>query len=180
MKKIILTPQIVSLDILSELEQLKLIRLFEHPQVTQNLPQGKNKVEPIYISNSDFGGHKLISVGLNSNTIRLNSHPDNEEFLLFNTAAEISKKLYLLICKCKHNELQKKIETNELTALDFLLLQMVFNHPQLSLFTMLAFTPHCEITEPIDKPNPCFFVTEPAKLPQNFIDYNDYEFEINF
>jgi hypothetical protein len=57
-------------------------------------------------------------------------------------------------------------------------LEMVFNDPRLSFFTMNAFTPHCEWTVPGPGPASVFFVTEPSDLGIQSIDMGDYALKI--
>ncbi|MBP7652799.1 hypothetical protein KA977_05210 [Candidatus Dependentiae bacterium] len=176
MNSITLTPVEMSLSLLNMLESKKLIQTLKPTQKILNLqPNSGNCVDLIYSSDIQFGSHKLICIGLNSSTVKLNSHPDNEEFILLNSTNLIFKPLYLIIGLLKHDEFQNKIYEKKLSAEDLIAIKLKFNDPVLSIFTMLKQTVHCEVTDTSDKQCPIFFVTEPSSLKQNFIDASHYK-----
>ena len=144
-------------------------------------------VDTVYVSAPRFGSHKLICVKPNSSQVKLNSHPDNEEFILIDSRPRrIGKKrgapprnrpLYLLMGLFSHEVTRKKAARGTLTAKDFLLVRMRFNDPATCVFTMLKGTPHCEIVFPGRGDGPVFFVSEPSGLPMNMLELPGYSLE---
>ncbi|HOK41752.1 MAG TPA: hypothetical protein PLD27_12020 [bacterium] len=162
-------------DLFLELQHKNLIKLFIPSKKTFNLPLNKNMVDTIYFTNEIYGSHKLICVGINSTTIKLNYHPDNEDFILLNNTKYEFKPLFLIIGLIKQEKLQEKIHNNTISNDDIIAIRLKFNHPLLSFFTMLKDTVHCEVTTAeTNKMNPIFFVTEPTNLKQIFLTMNDY------
>ncbi len=165
----------MSVEIMETLISKNLVKPLRPSEKAMSLkPNSGNCADLIYSSDIQYGSHKLICVALNSSAIRLNSHPDNEEFILLNPAGVEYKPLYLIISLIPHNELQKKIDDEELCELDLLAIKLKFNDPALSFFTMLKYTVHCEVTDLSAGQYPVFFVTEPTLLKQNFINVKDY------
>jgi len=165
-------------EILSFLEKRSLIRTCKAtPRILRHRKEGC-LVEKIYETSPKFGTHKLICVGMNSLEIRLNSHPDNEEFIVINTDAHKFKPLYLIIGLHKQEVLENKAKNKKLSAKDFLALRLKYNDPETSVFTMLKNTAHCEITLAGSKIPPVFFVTEPSKITMRCIDTHHYRLEL--
>ena len=74
--------------------------------------------------------------------------------------------------------IENKAKNDTLTTNDILALELVYNNPKLSLFTMLKGTPHCEITkEDLGKP-PIFFVTEPTNLTWHILNIYKYHLKL--
>ncbi len=165
MKKILrLKSQKISEKILKDLESKGLIKTLSAPVEVLNCNLPKGMVKTIYTTKEEYGSHKLICVKCNSSEINLNSHPDNEEFLMFNNSDLVFNPLYIIIALEKNNILQKKIKNCTLTADDFIVLELKYNDPRVSIFTMLKGTCHCEFTFPGKGISPVFFVTEPSRL----------------
>ncbi len=141
--------------------------------------EGTTNVEQIYVSDEQFGGHMLICVGFNRSVVDLAIHPDNEEFILINEGRP-QKPLVLVIALHREPDLQHLISNGELAEGDIWALEMAFNDPRLSFFTMNAFTPHCEWTIPDPGPANIFFVTEPSQLGMRRIDMCDYAVHIEY
>lgn len=173
MKPIFVSPVLINKRILEQLEQKGLIQRFHCSQRALSAKENEVVDDFIYTTNPLWGPHALLCVGLNKTVIELASHPDNEDFILFNDSGP-AKPLYLLISIHKRNELCELIKAQRITSEDFILLEVVFNDPQLSIFTMLANTPHAEVTVSGNAPAPCFFVTEPANLTTEPIE-GDYK-----
>jgi hypothetical protein len=122
-------------------------------------------VDTVYSSSARFGSHKLICVGLKTGEINLNSHPDNEEFIIINPNGHVYKPFLMIIGMHKHKELESRARDKHLCAKDFVALRVPYNHPQCSIFTMLKGTVHCECTVPGSKGmGPIFYVAEPSNL----------------
>ena len=169
---IVVSPTPITDQVLEKLEQIGLVqRLRCTPRA---LKAYENEVvdDIIYASDPKWGPHTLLCVGFNKIRPKLATHPDNEEFILFSDA---SPTLYILIALHKRDNLLKLVNSNALTSKDFILLEAVFNDSNMSIFTMLADTPHGEVTVPGDERPPCFFVTEPANLISEPIELGKYE-----
>ena len=140
---------------------------------THNPPLGEIEFSELYASDRKFGPHRIISVTINRMEFSaFGTHSDHEEFLLI--GREDTKPLYLLIALLEESELSQRIAAETLTADDFLLLDLVFNDPELSFFTMKKGVPHGEATSGGDGIPPTFYVTEPQDLdliPTNFAEY---------
>jgi hypothetical protein len=150
------------------LEHRGLIRPLAAPRRILSSPKGRGAVSTVYASSPRFGPHKLICVKPDSAVPKLNSHPDNEEFILLDPRAGV-RPLYLLIGLLPASALKAKTAAGTLSADDFVLLKMKFNDPRFSVFTMPAGTVHCEIVFPGKGPAPVFFVTEPRDLPMELL-----------
>ncbi|MDD5347116.1 MAG: hypothetical protein PHT59_00725 [Candidatus Omnitrophica bacterium] len=159
-----LRPRIATAQVLSLLERKGLIRTLTPPRriLASRRPEGA--LEVLYRSHETYGSHKLICVKKNSDLIQLNSHPDNEEFLLINTNGRTYKPLYIVIALHKKDALNRKIRERSLAAADFLCLCMDYANPRTAVFTMLKDTVHCEVTPPGRGTGPVFFVSEPSRL----------------
>lgn len=174
MPEIKLFPQEANFKIFSFLEKEGLIRLFKPSKRALNYKREGCLVEKIYSSSPRFGTHRLIRVTLNTNNIRLNSHPENEEFILIDIGHNFFKPLYLVLSLYKHKELEKKIRMKKIESKDFIALRLKYNHPQVSVFTLIRDTVHCEVTEDGQGRAPIFFVTEPSKITSRELDLSDY------
>jgi hypothetical protein len=96
--------------------------------------------------------------------MRLNSHEDNEEFILISPDAAAFSPLYMIIGLHKHAVIEKKARLGRLRTSDFMALELVYNDPGLSVFTMLKGTPHFEVAGSCRRQAPIFFVSEPSRL----------------
>jgi hypothetical protein len=160
---IFVSPTPITDQLLEKLEQMGLVQRLHC--TTRALKAYENEVvdDVIYASDPKWGPHSLLCVGLNKIRPELATHPDNEGFILFSDAGP-TKPLYVLIALHKRDNLLKLVSSNALTSKDFILLEAVFNDSNMSIFSMLAATPHGEVTVPGDERPPCFFVTEPGNL----------------
>ncbi len=138
---------------------------------------GETLVESLYISNVEFGSHKLIIVTVNQSSFNsFGSHPDNEEFLLIGDPA--TKPLYLIIALCKKEELYHKIAKKRLFPEDFICLHVKYNDPQVSFFTILANVPHGEAVADVDGRPASFYVTEPCDLGIDITKFAEYKLSV--
>jgi hypothetical protein len=161
-------------SILSLLSKRGLIRpLAPTANVAQcRAPQGG--VGVIYTSRARHGSHKLIAVRCTTGPVQLNYHADNEEFILISPEADRFSPLYMIIGLHKRGVIERKARQGTLVSSDFLALELVYNDPRLSVFTMLAGTPHFEIAARSRKQAPVFFVTEPSRLKLHMVDLAGY------
>lgn len=154
---------------MEQLEAQGLItRLLRPASAALQASPGKNVGAPVYVTRDQFGPHTLLSIGVNDAEIKLTTHPDREEFLLVNDGRPV-RPLILVLSWHSREELLKRARAGALSAADFLAMEMVFNDPVRSFFTMNPGVPHCEVTLPGDGPVPCFFVTESRELPLDFL-----------
>ncbi|MFH1398014.1 MAG: hypothetical protein ABIH27_05660 [Candidatus Omnitrophota bacterium] len=176
-----LKPVNITYQILCFLEERQLIRTLRPTlKILQNHSAG-GMVDTIYTSASEFGSHKLICIGLSANStqIELNSHPDNEEFIIINNTFTKFKPLYMAIGLHKHNILEEKAKNKELTSNDIMLLRLKYNNTKTSIFTMLRDTPHCELTTKEEGTQPIFFVSEPSNLTMNYLKLPEYNLALD-
>jgi len=169
----------VTEEAMSFLEGRGLLHRLLPPAGVLHPPEGSVAVERVYTTEARFGAHMLICAGFNRSTVALAIHSDKEEFLLINEGRE-QKPLILVIALVPEPELRKLVSTGALTADDIWALELRFNDPRLSFFTMNGFTPHCEWTVPGPGPASVFFVTEPADLDMRPIDMGDYTLQIAY
>lgn len=172
-----LKPVVASERLFAVLEEKGLIRRLKPTQKIIENHKVQGMVDVMYASSPEFGSHKLICVGLskNSTQINLNTHPDNEEFIIMDSTRVNFNPLYIIIGLHKHKELEEKARSKQLSQKDFLAIRLKYNDPATSIFTMLKDTPHCEITENKNGNPPIFFVTEPTGLTMNYPDLADYK-----
>lgn len=177
MRELTLQVRPMTEEVMSSLERRGLLRRLMPPPGVLQAPEGSVAVERIYSADAQFGAHMLICAGFNRSTVELAIHSEREEFLLINEGRE-QKPLILVIALHPEEELRRRIAAGDLTADDIWALELSFNDPRLSFFTMNAFTPHCEWTVPGPGPASVFFVTEPAGLDVRLIDMGDYTLKI--
>ena len=138
---------------------------------------GQTLDHPVYDSHERFGPHRLLSVTVNRIPfVDFATHPDNEEFLLIGDPD--TKPLYLVIALMYRKELEEKIHLDTLVADDFVCLRIRWNDPEVSFFTMLAGVPHGETVTTAEGHPPSFYVTEGRDLPNDVVDFKDYQLAI--
>jgi len=131
------------------------------------------EVDVIYATAPLFGPHTLIRVEFDRSTVELAYHSDREDLLLLNGGAR-QKPLILVIALHPADDLKRRIAQGRLSADDIWALELKFNDPRLSFFTMNAFTVHCEWTPPGPEARNVFFVTEPKDLDMHAVDLGEY------
>jgi hypothetical protein len=174
-KRVVVTPQQVTIDILSELEQRGLIALFG--PMGLEVPQGETIAGSIYECPETYGTHKLIYVGVNKEFVRLGVHPEREEFLIPLQKKDV-KPTYLLICHLTEEQIKIKDKDESLSEGDFTCLDMFSAHRGAEMFTMLGGTVHCEFTISGSEKIGCFFVTESRDLPIAWVDLEKTRIEL--
>lgn len=130
-------------------------------------------VDILYTSNKKFGSHRLMCIGKRTKKVQLCYHFDNEDFMFINPLNTDYQKLYLVFALDKIDIFNKKLSENLLTGKDFVAVEIVYNDPKLSFFTMLKKTVHCEVVKDEDKQHPVFFVAESSNLKNNKIRHKD-------
>ena len=178
-KEIILKPVKASLKLFEELESKKLIRLLRPTQKTVNTRTKTGAVSRIYVSSEKYGSHLLMCVGKRTTDIRLSYHDDNEDFILLNPLNLKFKKLYLILSLLKKNKFLRKFYSKKLENKDLIAVELEFNNPLLSFFTMLKGSVHCEITDNSKgRQHPVFFVSEPSRLKDNKLTRSLYNIKL--
>ena len=172
MKSLKLTAIDASPKIFAMLEKRRLIRALRPDKKFT----AANSVDVVYTSAPQHGSHKLICVRPDSAQVSLNSHPDNEEFILIDPDCGRRKPLFILVGLHRDDVIESKAAAGSLGSRDFLLLRLAFNQPSTCVFTMLAGTPHCELVFPGKARPPVFFVAEPSLLSMRFMKLNGYSF----
>jgi hypothetical protein len=178
MQTIKLHPVAASRKIFAALERRKLIRTLRATPKILGSKSAKGSVSTVYSSAVSNGSHKLICVRVNSSVLKLNSHRDNEEFIILKGAPAKFKPLYIIIGLSKSAALESKARRGKLRSGDFIALRLKYNDGALSVFTMLKGTVHCEATSSGRGAGPVFFVTEPSKLKMERFRLARYRFEI--
>lgn len=165
--------------ILQDLEDRNLIQKFRPVERIVNAAPDTIEVDRVYETDPQFGTHMLICVGFNKSVVEIAYHSDREDFLLINEGRE-QKPLILVISLKSAEELQSLAENGKLVAEDLMALELKFNDPRLSFFTMNSFTPHCEWTVPGPGPANVFYVTEPNQLDMQPVSLGDTSIQIVF
>lgn len=179
MKNLEIRIQPVNEEIMTNLESKNLIRRLLPTQKIITTPENEVGVETFYTTDHKFGPHMVICVGFNKSVVDMAYHSDNEDFICINEGRK-QKPLVLVIALEKVQEFQKLISAGQLTENHILALELKFNDPRLSFFTMHGFTPHCEWTPPGDDPANVFYVAEPHDLDANHISLGDYWIEVKY
>ena len=179
MKQLELTVQPVTEARMSVLEERGLIRRFAPSPDVLGTPEEAVNVERLYATEPEHGSHMLICVAFNKSKVELAIHPDNEDFILINEGRE-QKPLVLVVALHKAPEFRELVRAGQVSTDDIWALEMAFNDPRLSFFTMNGFTPHCEWTIPGPERASVFFVTEPSQLGIRPVDVGDYALSVKY
>ncbi len=175
MKIIKLKPKTATPGLLALLEEKKLIKTLKPPQALLASQAKNGAMRVIYSSRAHLGAHKLICIKKNSSSIKLNFHPDNEEFILLNNCGVKFRPLYVIMGLLKQKELSAKLKKGLLSGNDFIAVRFKLNDPRTCVFTMLGGTVHCEAALPGNGVGPVFFVAEPSKLGLNNFKVEGYK-----
>lgn len=178
MKQLAIKIRPVTEEAMCELERRGLVRRLLPTVSALQTEEGAVTVDRVYKTDSQFGSHMLICIGFNRSTARVGTHPDAEDFILINEG-RAQKPLVLVVALHTQAELERRALSGELSSQDFWALEMAFNDPRLSFFTMNAFTPHCEWTEPGPDPACVFYVTEPSHLENRPVDLGDFVLNVS-
>ncbi|MDR1941662.1 MAG: hypothetical protein LBQ47_04990 [Endomicrobium sp.] len=178
-KEIILKPVKASEKLFKDFEKKKLIKLFRPTLKTISTKTKTGAVSRLYSSRKIFGTHSLMCVGKRTTDIRLSYHDDNEDLILLNPLGMKFKKLYFIVSALKKTQFLKKFLSGLLSPKDLTAVELEFNDPALSFFTVLKGTVHCEITDASKKQHPIFFVSEPSRLKDNKLSAFLYDIRIS-
>ncbi len=170
-----LKPQSASPWILAFLEKKNLIRMLNPPKKVLISQSTNGTMQTIYCSHRRWGAHRLICVKKNSEAIKLNFHPDNEEFILINNNGTKFRPLCIIMGLLKQKELADKLAKGRLTEDDFIAVVFKHNDHKTCIFTMLRDTVHCEVALPGEGQGPVFFVAEPSRLKLNNFSTKGYK-----
>lgn len=162
-----------SVKIFNFLEKKGLISVLKPTDKAIKTRTKTGTVDILYTSNRKFGSHRLMCIGKRTKKVQFCYHFDNEDFIFINPSNVDYQKLYLVFALDKIDVFSKKLSEKMLTNKDFLAVEIVYNDPKLSFFTMLKKTVHCEIVKNEDKQHPVFFVTESSDLKNNKIKHKD-------
>jgi hypothetical protein len=165
-------------EVMKTLEERGMIRRFRPSRQALSAPQGEIGVEYLYATDARYGPHTVICVGFNRSVVDMAYHSDCEDFILINEGRS-QKPLILIIALHSAQDFLKLVSTGRLTTEDVWAVELVFNDPNLSFFTMNARTPHCEWTIPGGEPASVFYVEEPHDLDSNHLNMGDYQLNIS-
>jgi hypothetical protein len=171
--QITLKPVKSSTKVFNFLEKKGLISVIKPTEKAIKTRTKTGTVDILYTSNKKFGSHRLMCIGKRTKKVQLCYHFDNEDFMFINPSNTDYQKLYLVFALDKINAFNKKLSENLLTGKDFVAVEIVYNDPKLSFFTMLKKTVHCEVVKDEDKQHPVFFVAESSNLKNNKIRHKD-------
>jgi len=171
--QITLKPVKSSAKVVKYLEKKGLISVLKPTDKALKTRTKTGTVDILYTSNKRFGSHRLMCIGKRTKKVQLCYHFDNEDFIFINPGNIDYQKLYLIFALDKIDVFSKKLSKNLLSSKDFVAVEIVYNDPNLSFFTMLKKTVHCEVVKDEDKQHPVFFVTESSDLKNNKIKHKD-------
>ncbi len=171
--QITLKPVKSSTKVFKYLEKKGLISVLKPTDKALKTRTKTGTVDILYTSNKKFGSHRLMCIGKRTKKVQLCYHFDNEDFMFINPGNIDYQKLYLVFALDKIDVFSKKLSKNLLSSKDFVAVEIVYNDPNLSFFTMLKKTVHCEVVKDEDKQHPVFFVTESSDLKNNKIKHKD-------
>lgn len=171
--QITLKPVKSSTKVFKYLEKKGLISVLKPTDKALKTRTKTGTVDILYTSNKKFGSHRLMCIGKRTKKVQLCYHFDNEDFIFINPGNIDYQKLYLVFALDKIDVFSKKLSENLLSSKDFVAVEIVYNDPNLSFFTMLKKTVHCEVVKDEDKQHPVFFVTESSDLKNNKIKHKD-------
>ena len=166
-----LKPVKPSIKVFNYLEKKGLISVLKPTDKAIKTRTKTGTVDVLYTSNKRFGSHRLMCIGKRTKKVQLCYHFDNEDFIFINPSNVDYQKLYLVFALDKIDVFGKKLSENLLSEKDFVAVEIVYNNPNLSFFTVLKKTVHCEIVEDENKQHPVFFVTESSNLKNNKIKH---------
>jgi hypothetical protein len=179
MKELRLKVRPVTEEAMQRLEERGLLQRILPTREVLEAPEGEVVADFAYTTDPQFGSHTLIRAGFNRSRVEMATHSDREEIFLINEGRQ-QKPLILVIGLLPEPEFTRVISTGQLTEEHIWALELKFNDPLLSFFTMNALTPHCEWTPPGPEPANVFYVTEPSHLDMRMIDMQDYSIEIDY
>ena len=175
--KIIVKPVKETESLMAFLEEKKVITRICPGHDQLNTLKGESRCEEVYSTNPQFGPHKLITVTINTTEPKnFMYHSDKEDFMLIDKLG--TTELILTVSLCHKDELLQKIETNTVSAEDFVSVICEMNNPYLSFFTMNPYYPHVETCRAPSENPPSFYVGEPRDLDENLIDFKAYQLTI--
>ena len=162
-----------SIKVFNLLEKKGLISVLKPTNKAIKTKTRTGTVDILYTSNKNFGSHRLMCIGKRTKKVQLCYHCDNEDFIFINPLNIDYQKLYLVFALDKIDIFNKKLSENLLSCKDFVAIEIVYNDPNLSFFTMLKKTVHCEVVKDEDKQHPVFFVMESSDLKNNKIKHKE-------
>jgi len=178
MKEIVLNPVKPSEKIFKLLEKKNLIKRIMPTKKALETKTRTGAVDIFYTSRNIYGAHRLMCIGKRTKFIRFCCHKDNEDFLFLNPQNTDYARLYLVFALDKIYTFSAKLKKEILTNKDFVAVEISYNDPNFSFFTLIKDTVHCEVISSENKQHPVFFVTEPSKLKNNKLDHKNIKFSI--
>lgn len=180
MQNITLKPQKSTKQLFDLLEKKKLIKTFKPTKKTVTTTKRNGCVDILYTSRKSFGAHRFMCIGKKNKKVQLCYHLDNEDLFFLNPQNSEYAKLYLVFSLDKIKTFSKKLKEESLKDKDFITVEVCFNDPNLSFFSVLKGTVHCEIVDEQDlRQHPVFFVSESSELKNNKIKHNNIKFLIH-
>lgn len=167
----------MSEQVMVELESLGVIRQIKPGHNRLSVEAGESKHQSIYEAEGKFGGHKLITVSINTKLpFKFVYHNDDEDFLILDEPGR--EPLILTIALVNHVELSQLIKDKNLSPDHFIAIRCSANHPNMSFFTMKKGYAHSENVMKEGDSFPSFYVTESINLDEQIVDFDMYELEV--
>jgi hypothetical protein len=179
MKELLLRSRPMTKEIMETLEAKGLVNHLAPSRKVLETPENEVGVEYLNSNDQKFGPHTLICVGFNRSIVNMGYHSDKEEFILVNEGRR-QKPLILVIGLHPVEAFQELVAAGRLTIDDILAIELKFNDPELSFFTMNSRTPHCEWTTPGAGLPSIFYVTESRDLDARTVDMGDYALKVAY
>ena len=180
MQNIVLNPIKSNKKIFDLLEKKKLIKTFKPTEKTLVTEKRNGCVDILYTSRKSFGAHRFMCIGKKNKKVQLCFHLDNEDLFFLNPYNTDYAKLYVVFALDKINNFNEKLKKETLKNKDFTTVEVCFNNANLSFFSVLKGTVHCEIVDGnVQKQHPIFFVSEASELKNNKIKHSNVKFVIN-
>lgn len=170
---ITLRPVKSSMEVFNYLEKKGFVARLKPTKKAVDTRTKTGTVDILYTSNKNFGSHRLMCIGKRDKKVQMTYHLDNEDLIFLNPSNVDYQKLYIVFALDKIDIFSKKLSKNILTSKDFMAVEIVYNNPNLSFFTILKKTVHCEVVKDEDKQHPIFFVAESSNLKNNKIKHKD-------
>ncbi len=180
MQNIVLKPVKSDTKIFDFLEKKGLIKTFKPTKNTLTTKKRNGCVDILYTSRKSFGAHRFMCIGKKNKKVQLCYHLDNEDLFFLNPNNTDYAKLYIVFALDKIDVFNRKLKREILKDKDFVTVEICFNNPNLSFFSVLKGTVHCEIIDKNQqKQHPVFFASEASELKNNKIKHNNIKFLVH-
>ncbi|MGP8314142.1 hypothetical protein ACG0Z4_25060 [Enterocloster aldenensis] len=135
------------------------------------LTDDRAQVDIVYECNA-YGGNKLINVGVNlAWPSMFHHHPAHEQVFLMSCMD--TKPLYIAFALSGLEGFMRKKGQEGIGEEDFIIVKMIYNHPEWSCFAINPGVLHGEFTCLGEQANPVLIVTEPSDMTTDMVDVSE-------